>query len=161
MKIEVKDVKKHLSLKSKLIVTGKYSISVAKNFFEKYKKSCIKTINNAREKISESISNIKYSITPSEETVQETINEKLSSLNTKRNELKKLIENMEEIDEYKIGLRNCYLKETQKELEHLDKKIINTKEIEGKNRMIKTRGLFKKTGDIKGKFPSRMGPKKG
>ena len=35
------------------------------------------------------------------------------------------------------------------------------KEIEGNNRMIETRGLFKKTGDIKGKFPSRMGLKKG
>ena len=34
------------------------------------------------------------------------------------------------------------------------------KEIEENNRMIKTRDLFKKNGNIKGKFPSRMGPKK-
>ena len=33
-------------------------------------------------------------------------------------------------------------------------------EIEENNRMIKTRDLFKKNGNIKGKFPSRMGPKK-
>ena len=33
------------------------------------------------------------------------------------------------------------------------------KEIEENNRMIKTRDLFKKTGEIKGKFPARMGPK--
>ena len=31
------------------------------------------------------------------------------------------------------------------------------KEIEGKNRMVKTRNLFKKTGDIKGTFRARMG----
>lgn len=125
MKIEVKDINKHLSLKGKLVVTGKYSLSVAKNFFEKYKQGYLKMINIMREKISESISNIKYSITPSEEIVQNTIGEKLSSLNTKRNELQKLIENMEEIEEYKIGLRNCYLKESQKELQNLDKKILN------------------------------------
>ena len=35
------------------------------------------------------------------------------------------------------------------------------KEIEENNRMGKTRYFFKKTGDIKGKFPSRMGLKKG
>ena len=34
------------------------------------------------------------------------------------------------------------------------------KEIEENNKMIKTRDLFKKNGNIKGKFPSRMGPKK-
>ena len=33
------------------------------------------------------------------------------------------------------------------------------KEIEENNRMIKTRHLFKKIGEIKGKFPARMGPK--
>ena len=34
------------------------------------------------------------------------------------------------------------------------------KEIEENSRKEKTRDLFKKIGDIKGKFPSRMGPKK-
>ena len=34
------------------------------------------------------------------------------------------------------------------------------KEIEGKNRMRKTRDLFKKTGDTKGTFHSRMGTMK-
>ena len=35
--------------------------------------------------------------------------------------------------------------------------VINPKKIEENNRMGKTRGLFKKTGDIKGTFHARMG----
>ena len=34
---------------------------------------------------------------------------------------------------------------------------IQCKEVEGKNRMGKTRGLFKKIGDVKGKFHAKMG----
>ena len=150
MKIEPKDVKKYLSLKGKVVVTGKYATSLTKDWFIKFGRGCKKvatatlgavvgaavatkdkvvdTKNKVVDKTVSTMDKIKTAVLPSEEIIQakleETRDKKIENINNKRNELKQFIGAMEQEDEYRIGLKQCYLKEVKNELRKLDKKRI-------------------------------------
>jgi len=136
MNIEPKDVRKYLSIKGKLFVTSKRWNILTKEFLEKYKKGYKKKLSMFIEKANmvvdtttKIIENIGNELLPDEEVIQATIEEERkkerSKINTQRYELSKLKREMEKDDEYKIGTKNCYLKEVENEIRRLDKKRMN------------------------------------
>lgn len=118
MTIEPKDVKKYLSLKGKIVVTGKSWSSITTNFLKKYK-------NGFKNKLSK----LKEELLPTEEQIQEKLEEvrekKIEKIDEKRYELDRLKSALEDEDEYRIGENKYYLKEVKNELRKLDKKRIN------------------------------------
>lgn len=139
-KITVKDVKQYLSMKGKISVTGKHAFSLAKQSFQKFKNGCKKLLNTIKEKTvqakdkaidltTNTVSDIKTKILPNEEIIeqarQEQANKKIENIDNKRNELKQFVGQMEQQDEYRIGTKNCYLKEVKQELRKLDKQRMN------------------------------------
>ena len=143
MKIEPKDVKKYLSLKGKVVVTGKYASSLTKDWFIKFARGCKKVASatigavvgmatTVKDKIVDSATStmdkIKTAVLPSEEVIQakleETREKKLEKIDDKRQALETLKTEIEKDDETKIELKNCYLKQVDKEIEKLNKKTI-------------------------------------
>lgn len=141
MKIEPKDVKKYLSLKGKFIVTGKYASSLTKDWFIKFGRGCKKVasatlgaIAGAAVATKDAVVNtavaakdkIKTTVLPSEEVIQakleETREKKLEKIDDKKEALETLKTQIEQDDETKVELKNCYLKQVDKEIKKLDKK---------------------------------------
>ncbi len=126
MKVEIRDINKYLSVKAKIAVTGKYSLSIMADLLKRFRNNC-KNIHN---KINESIANvrknisdgIKNSILSTEEAKQEQINKQIEKIDEKKENLERIIDEMEQDEEYTSGIKNCYLKEAKNELEKLDKK---------------------------------------
>lgn len=121
MKIEPKDIKEYLSLKSRWIVTGKSWTVLAKNFLEKHKKGFKSVLGKIKTNITNTINNIKDNII-SEEDIRIITEEELKEIEAKRSELKNIIHIMEQDDEYRIGENRCYLIEIKKTLRKFNKK---------------------------------------
>jgi len=126
MKIEPKDIKKHLSLKGIITVSGKHANIITRKFLNKYKNGIVKIFKQVKDSIVNTVTNIKDTILPDEETIQkktEEVREKrIQKVDTKRYELYQLKNELEKDDEYRIGRNLYYLNEIKNELRKLDKK---------------------------------------
>jgi len=136
MIFEPKDIKKHLSLKGRIVVTGKHANLILKTSGLKVYKGFLTIVNTVKEKASEVaavttdiVNKVGEKILPDEEVIraktEEERKKERSKINTQRYELSKLKREMEKDDEYKIGTKNCYLKEVENEIRRLDKKRMN------------------------------------
>ncbi|MBE6152997.1 MAG: hypothetical protein E7166_02045 [Firmicutes bacterium] len=105
MKIEPKDIKKHLSLKGKIVVTAKYWYSLSKPFLKK--------VENGWKKIK-----------PTSEQIQSKTESVTQNINSKIEELNKIKNTIEQDDEYLIEEKKCHLKEVKRKIQRLEKKQI-------------------------------------
>ena len=110
-KITVKDVKKHLSTKSKIKITGKKIFSLPKTMLNKTKQG----YKNIKVKLNNFVE---------EEIKQEEKDKKVAKIDEKRKEQKEFIGQMEKQDEFRVGDKQYYLKAAKEELEKLNKKRI-------------------------------------
>ncbi|MBE6152996.1 MAG: hypothetical protein E7166_02040 [Firmicutes bacterium] len=132
MKIEPKDIKKYLSLKGKINVTGKHLFSLSKTAIKKLKKGFLVTLKTVKEKsldIKDAVvDTIKETVildeNLKEQETQEYREKQIEKIDTKIYELDRLKAALEEDDEYRIGKGTYYLDEIKKELEKLENKKI-------------------------------------
>lgn len=110
-KITVKDVKKHLSTKSKIKITGKKIFSLPKTMLNKTKQG----YKNIKVKLNNFVE---------EEIKQEEKDKKVAKIDEKRKEQKEFIGQIEKQDEFRVGDKQYYLKAAKEELEKLNKKRI-------------------------------------
>lgn len=79
-------------------------------------------MKKAGEFVAEKSDEVKTSVLPDNEAVETLRKEQIQKLKEQRWNLKQVIGSMENDDDYRIGVKNCYLKEIKKELRKLDKK---------------------------------------
>ncbi len=115
MKIKFKEIAEKISLKKvrKNIsgITGKYANSLNKGAFQKYINGC----KGIKDYIATSLL-----VPEMEKQKEKTI--QLEKIDEKSKQLTKVINDIGQDDEYRIGIKNCYLKQAEIELQKLKNK---------------------------------------
>lgn len=122
-----------LQVKDKVVDAAVATKDAVVNTAVAAKDKVVDTTVNVKDKVVDktvsTMDKIKTTVLPSEEVIQakleETREKKIEKLDNKKQELENLKTRIEKDDETKIELKDCYLKQVNKELNKLNNKIMN------------------------------------